>query len=67
MNLRWSRRARQHLESIFLYLWDENPQAAVKIHESLLSATEALADQPTMGRPGTVCSATVAEGRVRRS
>ncbi len=50
----WSPRAISHLVALRAYIARDNPPAANKVADTLLSAVERLADLPNLGRPGRV-------------
>jgi len=56
VTLRWTRLAASHLESAFEYLAQDNANQASAVVDRILSAIEALAHQPQMGRGGRVPS-----------
>lgn len=55
MTLNWSDRAIRHLGEIVSYISSENPSAAIRVAERILSLTETiLPEHPQTGRPGRV-------------
>ena len=55
MTLIWSDLAIQHLNEIIAYITTENPPAARRVAERIVSLAESvLIDQPMIGRPGRV-------------
>lgn len=55
MTLIWSDRAIRHLNEIITYINKENPVAAKRIAERVITlAKTSLRDQPQIGRPGRV-------------
>lgn len=50
----WSPRAIRHLTDLRSYIERDNPAAAARIAETLLTAVERLAELPNIGRPGRV-------------
>lgn len=50
----WSPRAIRHLTDLRSYIERDNPEAAARIAETLLTAVERLAELPNIGRPGRV-------------
>ena len=54
MRLRWTDPAQTDLLEILEYIARDNPAAADRVARCLVSAIEALAEQPRLGRPGRV-------------
>ena len=54
MRVRWTDPAETDLLGILEYIARENPTAARRVGQRLLSAVRALAEQPRRGRPGRV-------------
>lgn len=54
MNIVWRKAAQADLDSIFDYLVDANPQAALRLYTAIRSRVERLADHPAFGRAGRV-------------
>ena len=55
MTLIWSDLAIQHLNEIVAYITTENPPAAKRVAERIVSLAETiLPEQPQIGRPGRV-------------
>jgi len=54
MNILWSPRAVGHLRQIRDYISEDDPGAAARVAEKILSCVELVAQQPSMGRPGRV-------------
>lgn len=54
MRIRWTDPARTDLFEICEYIARSNPAAAERVGERVLSAVDALAAQPRVGRPGRV-------------
>jgi len=54
MRIRWTDPAQTDLFEICQYIARDNPAAAERVGRRLLSAIEALAAQPRIGRPGRV-------------
>lgn len=54
MMIVWLEDAIQDLHSLRQYIALENPSAANRVAERILSLVNLLADQPSMGRPGRV-------------
>jgi len=54
MRLRWTDPAQTDLLEILEYIARDNPAAADRVARRLMSAIEALAEQPRLGRPGRV-------------
>ena len=52
MEISWTRAARRDLEAHFDYLAPRNLDAALRMEETVLQATEGLVDYPHRGRPG---------------
>ena len=54
MRVRWTDPAQTDLLEILGYIAHDNPAAARRVGQRLLSAVRALAEQPRRGRPGRV-------------
>lgn len=54
MRVRWSRKALQNLDHAVEYIAADNPTAAAEVAQRIWNASQLLADQPGMGRPGRV-------------
>jgi len=54
MKLRYTPRARRHLEHIAEYISERNPRAAVVVGERIRAVIELLCDLPLMGHEGLV-------------
>jgi addiction module RelE/StbE family toxin len=54
MEIRWSEVAIDSLERARAFIAGQNPQAAARVHELVLSTTRRLSDNDTLGRPGRV-------------
>ncbi len=52
MRIRWTNPARRALAAHVAYLAADNPDAAERIRNAIVSAVERLADQPHLGRIG---------------
>lgn len=52
MEIVWTRSARRDLAAHFDYLTPRNPEAALRMEESIRQSIEGLADFPHRGRPG---------------
>jgi addiction module RelE/StbE family toxin len=52
--LRWTRRALARLDQIGGYIAKENPEAAARVITRIVTAVDALAEQPGIGRPGRI-------------
>lgn len=52
--IRWTRRALRRLEEIGAYISAHNPNAASKVLNRMVAASDTLANQPEMGRDGRV-------------
>jgi toxin ParE1/3/4 len=52
MNIRWTPEAVANLEGICLYIAEDNPEAALKIANSIYERIEELAVFPNRGRKG---------------
>lgn len=50
--IRWTRRAVRRLDQIGAHIASDNPAAAARAVARLVSAIDALAARPAMGRPG---------------
>lgn len=56
MHVRWLRVALANLEAEADYIAEDNPAAADRFVQRILRATDLLAKNPAMGRPGRVAS-----------
>ena len=54
MTVVWSPRAIRHLADLRAYIARDNPDAAARIADTLLTSVERLAGLPNLGRPGRV-------------
>ena len=54
MNLRYKRRALQHLHAIHSYIAKDNPAAAMRVIERIEQSVAGLSHFPFSGRPGVV-------------
>ena len=54
MNILWSDPAAQDLENIEIYIFQDNPRAAIDTVLKILDRVESLLDNPAMGRAGRV-------------
>jgi toxin ParE1/3/4 len=54
MEIVWREVALNSLERARAYIAQDNPAAAARVHERILSAVRNLADIPNMGRPGRI-------------
>ena len=54
MTLRYSGRARRHLDAIAEYITDRNPGAARRVGERIREAVSLLGDLPYIGREGVL-------------
>jgi addiction module RelE/StbE family toxin len=54
MKLIWSPQARSDLIETYRYVAADNPQAARRLHATLLQGAALLRDNPYVGRPGRV-------------
>jgi toxin ParE1/3/4 len=54
MEIIWREVALDSLERARAYIAQDNPAAAVQVHERILNAVRNLAAMPNMGRPGRV-------------
>jgi toxin ParE1/3/4 len=54
MEIVWREVALNSLERARAYIAQDNPAAAARVHERILSAVRNLADMPNMGRPGRI-------------
>lgn len=54
MRVKWLKRALENLSAEADFVAEENPAAAARLVESILNATDRLAEFPAMGRPGRV-------------
>lgn len=52
--IRWTKRAVRRLDEIGAYIAQDNPTAAARVVARLVSAVDALAEHPAMGRAGRV-------------
>ena len=54
MRVKWSRKALLNLELAVEYIAADNPTAASEVAQRIWDASQILADQPGIGRPGRV-------------
>jgi len=54
MKIVWSPQAREDLLSLLAYIAEDNPAAARKVKDIIMSKIETLAETPSIGRPGRV-------------
>ena len=54
MNVVWTPEAEQDRDDVWLYIADDNPQAAVRMDELFSSTVARLSDHPKLGRPGQI-------------
>ena len=54
MRVKWSRKALLNLELAVEYIAADNPTVASEVAQRIWDASQILADQPGMGRPGRV-------------
>jgi addiction module RelE/StbE family toxin len=54
MRIRWTRSALANLDDLAAYVADDDPMAAERLVRRIVTAVQALRDQPAMGRPGRV-------------
>jgi len=54
MKIVWRQVALTSLERVRAYIAQDNPAAAARVHERILTAVRNLTDMPNMGRPGRV-------------
>ena len=52
MHIRWTNPARRALAEHIAYIAQDNPEAAQRVRDAIISAVESLADSPHRGRPG---------------
>jgi len=52
--LRWTRLALRRLDHIGAYIAQDNPEAAARVISRIVTAVDALAAQPAMGRAGRI-------------
>jgi addiction module RelE/StbE family toxin len=52
--IRWTRRALRRLDQIGAYIFHDSPAAAANVVARIVSAVDALADHPEMGRTGRI-------------
>lgn len=52
MRIRWTRPALRHLAAHIAYIAADNPDAAERVRDAIVSAVERLADHPHGGRIG---------------
>ncbi|WP_339762521.1 type II toxin-antitoxin system RelE/ParE family toxin [uncultured Hoeflea sp.] len=50
--IRWTRRALGRLDQIGTHIAQDNPEAAARVVSRIVTAVDALARRPAMGRPG---------------
>jgi len=54
MRVKWTKKAIANLDNAVEYIAADKPAAATKVALKILNATQGLADQPGMGRPGRI-------------
>ena len=54
MNLAWSNRATIDRLAIFIWIAEDNPQAAADVDDRIEAAAQRLKDFPNSGRPGRI-------------
>lgn len=54
MNLAWSNRATTDRLAIFIWIAEDNPQAAADVDDRIEAAAQRLKDFPNSGRPGRI-------------
>ena len=54
VRVRWLRTASRNLDAAVEYIAQEDPSAAEKVYTHIRERVAALAEQPSMGRPGRV-------------
>lgn len=54
MRVKWTRKALENLEDAVEYIANDKPAAASKVALKIWNASQMLAEQPGMGRPGRV-------------
>lgn len=54
MQVKWTRKALDNLDSAVAFIAEDNPTAASDVASRILKAARRLSDQPGMGRPGRV-------------
>jgi toxin ParE1/3/4 len=54
MRIRWTRKALANLNDLAEYIAQDNPQAASKVVQRIVSVIDGLTKQPAMGRQGRV-------------
>lgn len=52
--IRWTRRALGRLDQTGAYIAQDNPEAAARVVSRIVTAVDALANRPAMGRPGRI-------------
>ncbi len=52
MNIVWRAQAEGDLDALTDYITLDNPQAALRVYDTILAAVDRLATFPTSGRPG---------------
>jgi len=54
--IRWTRRALGRLDRIGAWIAQDNPEAAARVVSRIVTAADALAGRPAVGRPGRIKS-----------
>jgi toxin ParE1/3/4 len=54
MRVRWLRTASRNLDAAIEYIARDDPDAAAKVYAQIRESVAALAEQPSMGRPGRI-------------
>lgn len=54
MKIKWHRKARQDLKKLRAYIAEDNPGAAARVAQRIITAVEGLSDNPAIGRSGRV-------------
>lgn len=54
--IRWTRRALGRLDQIGAYIAHDNPEAAARVVSRIVTAVDALASQPAIGRIGRIAA-----------
>ena len=52
--IRWTRRALGRMDQIGAFIARDNPEAAARVVSRIVTAVDALASRPAMGRPGRI-------------
>jgi plasmid stabilization system protein ParE len=66
MRLRYTRRARRHLDAIAEYIADRNPDAVRRVGERIRETISLLEDLPYIGREGVLGGTRERPGQERR-